>query len=140
MDEELSLLRATLKRVDFFYALNLAQLDALIGALRKSHAHRGEILIHQGDIGDRFYIIAEGGVSVQVKKTFWGRRKIAVLSSGDFFGEMALVSDQPRNATVVAEEDTQLYELHKKDFREILLQNPKISQLIQEAIQRRTPA
>jgi ATP-binding cassette subfamily B protein len=138
VDEELTLLRATLKRVDFFYSLNVAQLDALLQALKKSRARRGETLIRQGEVGDRFYILADGEVSVQVRSGFFGKKRIATLGQGDFFGEMALVTDQPRNASVIAEEDSALYVLRRRDFDAILMANPKIRQIIEDAINTRT--
>jgi CRP-like cAMP-binding protein len=140
MPEDMSLLRSTLKRVDFFYSLNFAQLDELINALKRTTAKKGQELIKQGDVGDKFFIIAAGEVSVHVKKGFGGAKKVAVLGDGDFFGEMALITDLPRTATVIAEEKSELFVMYKRDFRKILMANPKINQLIQGTISKRKNA
>ena len=137
MPDDISLLRSTLKRVDFFYSLNFAQLDELINALKHTKIRKGTEILKQGDMGDKFYIIASGEVSVHIKKGFGGTKKVAVLGDGDFFGEMALISDLPRTATVIAEEDSEMYVLYKRAFRRILMASPKINQLIQGTILKR---
>lgn len=134
---DMSLLRDALKGVDFFNNLNFAQLDELINALKKVNVKKGEVLIKQGDVGDKFYIIAAGEVSVHVKKGLAGTKKVAVLGDGDFFGEMALISDLPRTATVIAEEPGQMFVLYKNAFKRILLASPKINQIIQQTIMKR---
>jgi CRP-like cAMP-binding protein len=137
--EDISLLRSTLKRVDFFYSLNFAQLDELINALKQTTIKKGTEILRQGDMGDKFYIIGSGEVSVHVKKGM-GMKKVAVLGDGDFFGEMALISDLPRTASVIAEKNSEMFVMYKRDFRKILLANPKINQLIQGTIVKRKNA
>lgn len=137
MAEDISLLRSTLKRVDFFYFLNLAQMDELINALKRTKIKKGFEIIKQGDVGDKFYVIGSGEVSVHVKKGIGGKKKVAVLGDGDFFGEMALITDLPRTATVTAEEDSEMFVMNKRDFRKILMANPKINQMIQSAFVKR---
>jgi CRP-like cAMP-binding protein len=66
-----------------------------------------------------------------------GSQNVADLSDGDFFGEMALVTELPRTATVVAEDAGELFVLYKKDFKKILLSNPKISAIITEVLAKR---
>jgi CRP-like cAMP-binding protein len=139
MAEDIALLRSTLKRVDFFNHLNFAQLDELICAMKKTSIKKGSQIIKQGDTGDAFYIIGSGEVSVHVKKGF-GAKKVAVLGDGDFFGEMALITDLPRTATVVAEKNSEMYVMSKRAFRKILMANPKINQLIQGTISKRKNA
>ena len=134
MIEDMSQLKSTLKRVEFFNYLNFSQLDELINALKKVNAKKGEVIIKQVDIGDKFYIIASGEVSIHKKKGFGGAKKVAVLGDGDFFGEIAMITDLPRTATVVAEKPSVLYVLNKNAFRRLLLANPKINQMIQDAI------
>jgi CRP-like cAMP-binding protein len=138
--DDMSLLRSTLKRVDFFYSLNFAQLDELINALKQTTIKKGTEILKQGDMGDKFFIIASGEVSVHIKKGLGGTKKVAVLGDGDFFGEMALISDLPRTATVIAEKTSEMFVMYKRDFRKILMANPKINQLIQGTIVKRKNA
>jgi len=137
MSDDFSRLRSALQKVDFFYSLNFGDLDELIKALRKKNYKKGEEIIKQGEIGDKFYLIGEGEVSVHVKKGMGGMKKVATLTDGDFFGEMALVTELPRTATVIAEEPTGLFVLYKNDFRKILMKNPKISLIINDALSKR---
>jgi putative ABC transport system ATP-binding protein len=71
-------------------------------------------VITEGDIGDKFYLIREGRVSVRQGS---GETQIATLGEGDFFGEMALLTGQPRNASIVTLEETTLYTLSKANFQ-----------------------
>jgi CRP-like cAMP-binding protein len=137
IQDDFSLLRNALQKVDFFYNLSFGELDELIKALRKRKVKQGEIIIKQGEIGDKFYIIGSGEVSIHIKKGLGKAKKVATLSTGDFFGEMALVTDLPRTATVIAEEPTELFILYKSDFKKILMKNPKISSIINDALTKR---
>jgi putative ABC transport system ATP-binding protein len=80
----------------------------------ESFADRAKI-IRQGDVGDKFYVIAKGRARIIVDSAT-GTRTEATLSEGNFFGEVALLRDQPRNATVEAEGDVEAYTLSKPDF------------------------
>ena len=132
MSDDFSMLRSALQKVDFFYSLNIMDLDALIKALKKRKARAGEVIIKQGEIGDKFYLIGSGAVSVSINK-----KKVTELGDGDFFGEMALVTDLPRTATITVLEPTDLFLLYKKDFKKILLSKPKIAHIINEVLEQR---
>ncbi|HRU39353.1 MAG TPA: cyclic nucleotide-binding domain-containing protein [Candidatus Goldiibacteriota bacterium] len=137
MADDMSMLRSALQKVDFFYSFNFSELDMLIKALKKRKVKKGETVINQGEIGDKFYLIGRGQFSVYVKKGMGNQQKVADLSDGDFFGEMALVTDLPRTATVKADDEGELFVLYKKDFKKILLSNPKISAIINEVLAER---
>jgi len=82
--------------------------------------HRaGTVLFRQGDAGEKFYLIKQGRVDV-VRTTDGIARSVAKLGRGDFFGEAALMLDVPRNATIVAEEDLEVYTMEKADFRRVI--------------------
>ena len=110
----------------------MSELDELIGHLRMIRVQKGYEIIKQGDPGDAFYLIASGKVSVWKKKTL-GKTKVADLGEDQFFGEMALMSNDPRNATIVAEEVTELFVLQRYDFEKILLKNPVIATELKKA-------
>jgi len=127
-----SRLRQVLQDDYFFQVLKVNELDELIGQLRMIRVQKGYEIIKQGDKGDAFYLIASGKVSVWKKKGF-KMVKVAELVVNDFFGEMALISNEPRNATVVAEEVTELFTLQKHDFKKILMKNPLIASELKKA-------
>jgi CRP-like cAMP-binding protein len=127
-----SRLRSVLQNTYFFQSLKMSELDELIGHLRMIRVQKGYEVIKQGDPGDAFYLIASGKVSVWKSKTF-GKSKVADLGEDQFFGEMALMSNEPRNATIVAEEVTELFVLQRYDFEKILLKNPVIATELKKA-------
>ena len=137
MADDMSVLRSALQKVDFFYSLNFSELDMLIKSLKKRKTKKGDVIINQGEIGDKFYLIGSGSFSVHVKKGMGGSQKVADLGDGDFFGEMALVTELPRTATVIAEDNGELFILYKKDFKKILLANHRISAIITEVLAKR---
>lgn len=93
-----------------------------------------QVIFNKGDSGDKMYIIKEGQVMIfDPEET----RQIAVLNNNDFFGEMALVSNDLRNASVKAMEDSMIFTLHKDDFRKLISSNPNMaSKISTEYIQR----
>ncbi len=131
-----SRLRNVLQNTYFFQSLKMNELDELIGHLRMIRVQKGYEIIKQGDPGDAFYLIASGKVSVWLKKSF-KKVKVADLQTDEFFGEMALISNEPRSATIVAEEITELFILQKYDFDKILMKNPVIAQELKKAYQER---
>ncbi len=91
----------------------------------------GETIIREGDEGDRFYLVRQGRVSV---KRGPNRETIAELAEGDFFGETALLTGQPRNATVVALEDTTLYALSEPDFKRAMAESVTMEEEIRRTV------
>jgi putative ABC transport system ATP-binding protein len=79
----------------------------------------GAVIVRQGDPGDKFYIVKSGSVDVIVDDGA-ARRTVATLGKGDFFGEAALLTGAPRNATIVAKEDLVVYTLGKEQFQAVL--------------------
>jgi putative ABC transport system ATP-binding protein len=88
-----------------------------------------EMIFSEGDPGQAFYLIRRGSVSVVQQG-----RTIATLNEGDFFGEMALIHKQPRSASIVTQEPTQVYALQNEDFQEVLTRNPSFEEEIQKTL------
>jgi signal-transduction protein with cAMP-binding, CBS, and nucleotidyltransferase domain len=96
----------------------------------------GEIVFSQGDVGDRAYFIHHGQVEV-IRNEGGAERVIATLSKDQYFGEMALISSSPRNATIRAVEETQVAALGKSNFLGLLNVLPDTKEDILKTVQRR---
>jgi hypothetical protein len=102
---------ALLQAMPLFAPLSPPVLEGLAARLIPVHAPAGQKVVTQGDHGDRFYVIASGEVEVSID----GETR-ATQGAGDHFGEIALVRDVPRTATVKAIADTELLALERDDF------------------------
>jgi putative ABC transport system ATP-binding protein len=109
-----------LKQCEVFSHLTTSALTNIAEAMEQESHPAGTVLIHQGDEGDKFYLIKRGVVDVIVNRGRPNEAKVATLGKGQFFGEMALLRDAPRNATVVAVQEVDLYTLDKPHFQAAL--------------------
>lgn len=98
-----------------FQDLSLRELKPLIMAMESFTVSKGTTIIQQGDIGDYFYVLEEGQVSIRVDNKLVGKP----LDPGASFGELALLYQAPRAATVTASQDSALYRVDQKTFRMI---------------------
>jgi MFS family permease len=100
-----------LRAIPIFSPLSPAVLEGLAARLEPVQVAAGEVIMRQGDLGDRFYVVATGEVEVGIDGQVRGTH-----GPGDHFGEIALLRDVPRTATVTARTDTELYALEREDF------------------------
>ena len=129
--QEIASLRLILKKIAFLEHLRLNEVDSLIEALDKRPFHSGEVIIKQGTPGETFFILASGRVGVY-RERFLSSRKLADLGPDTFFGEMALIDNSHRHATVVGEEDGEVWFLPRETFKKVLLNNPGIAATIRQ--------
>jgi putative ABC transport system ATP-binding protein len=101
-----------LKTVDAFQNLTPVQLTNVAEKMTKRRFVKGDVVIRQGEAGEEFFLISDGTVEVMREG-----HDVAELGAGDFFGEGALITGEPRNATVVANDNLETYALGKTDFR-----------------------
>jgi MFS family permease len=106
---------SVLRNVPMFAPLSVAAMDHLAGHLLPETVSEGKEVIHQGEAGDRLYVISEG----QFEVTSHGR-SVATLGPGDHFGEIALLRDTPRTASVTALSDAEVYGLERADFLAVI--------------------
>ncbi len=104
-----------LRAVDLFRALTPAQLTNVAEKMSKRQYGAGETIIREGELGEEFFLISDGEVDV-----VRADHEVARLGRGDFFGEVALLSGEPRNATVYATEPLDTFVLGKADFQSAL--------------------
>jgi putative ABC transport system ATP-binding protein len=105
-----------LKQCEVFSHLTTSTLTNIAEEMEQESHPVGTVLIRQGDEGDKFYLIKRGVVDVIVNRGRPEEAKLATLSKGQFFGETALLTGAPRNATVLAVQDVDLYTLDKPHF------------------------
>jgi CRP-like cAMP-binding protein len=102
----------------------------LLKAARVVACAAGEAVVRQGAEGGSLFIIRRGDLSV---KLAGAEGRVAHLHAGDVFGEMSLLTGEPRNATVVAETDSELLELDAVSFRRLVLANPTVLDRVTQA-------
>lgn len=122
---ETRLMRA-LRGIDLFRPLSDEELRLAASGFRQLHYAAGEKLIEEGSTGEGFFVIDRGEVEVS-KQIGAKRRTLARLMEGQFFGEMALLTGEPRSATVVALTDVDVFTIDKAEFHEVLVKNPAIA-------------
>lgn len=121
-----SRLERALRAIDLFRPLTDDELRTAMTRFRHLHYAAGEKIIEEGSPGDSFFVVDRG--EVEVSKNMGGsRRPLAQLMEGQFFGEMALLTGEPRAATVVAATDVDLFTIEKAAFHDILAANPAIA-------------
>jgi CRP/FNR family cyclic AMP-dependent transcriptional regulator len=121
-----------LGRVSLFAGLNKRQLSRLARLAEELHAATADQLTAEGDAGDEFFVVVSGGVKVTKNG-----RKVATLGPGECFGEMSLLDDEPRSATVVATHDTTLLAIHRGDFDRHLMSSPTVMRALLSTLSRR---
>jgi len=121
---ELGLLAHMMRKVEFFTPLTVGQLEKILPTIMLYSYDKGETIFSQGQKGDAFYIIYQGSVEIRLRRWLVLSKTVATLKAGDFLGEIALISDEPRTATVRCAEPTRLFTLIAADFRLVLEENP----------------
>jgi CRP-like cAMP-binding protein len=131
-DSEQKAVIPMLQSVSIFSSLDKKSLGSIASSAGKKSYKSGEVIAREGDKAISFFLILDGEVEVRR-----GSRKLAKLSKGQFFGEMALLDEQPRSADVVATQDTTCILLTSWAFAGVMAANPKISQVIVKELVRR---
>ncbi|MCP4352560.1 MAG: ABC transporter substrate-binding protein [Desulfobacterales bacterium] len=112
----------------------------LSNRMRQRFFPEGEIVVRQGDKGDSLFIIVEGTLGVWVELEDGKSIEVARLGAGNFFGEMALLTGEPRAATIISITDTYVFEITKKDISPLIEKQPQISWAISEVLSERKMA
>jgi voltage-gated potassium channel len=119
--------------VPLFQNLDASRIAAIAGLLHARRAAAGERLCRRGDKADSMYFIVSGEVDVDIDST---RPKLR-LSSGEFFGEIALLTDRLRTATITATSPCRLLVLNKRDLHGFMASHSELAELVRETAARR---
>jgi len=128
---------AILLKVPLFSQLEPAELERVTEISRERTYPRNSVILFEDDPGDALYVVAEGQVKVVLIGEDGREVILSVLGEGEFFGEMALIDDEPRSAHVIAMEDSTLLVLRREDFQGILKQTPSIALALLRELSRR---
>ncbi len=109
-----------LGRVPLFQGLPTTDLERIAELGSPRDVQEGEFLFREGDPGDKFYIVFSGAVEILKERPLGDHERLAVKRSGEAFGEMSLLNDAPRSASVRAVEATRLLAVSRSEFDELL--------------------
>ena len=116
-----------LSRVPLFQHLATEDV-ARLGTVTRERSHpKNSVILFEDDKGDALYVVGRGQVKVVLVGEDGREVILSVLGPGDFFGEMALIDDEPRSAHVIAMEDAQLLVLRREDFQQQLFHSPSLA-------------
>jgi len=129
--DDVSTITRILKQIPLLAELNEEDHKEIIKRITLEYYPKDYIVFKEGDAGDSFYIIKKGIVRVfHAGHDGDEDTEVAMLGDNDFFGEMALINDKPRNASTVTTEETEVFKLMKKDFIDLVSNNPEMANRI----------
>jgi CRP-like cAMP-binding protein len=123
-----------LRRVPLFSQCSKKELEEVASVADEVSLADGRVLIREGERGREFFVIIDGELTVRRKS-----RKIASMRDGGFVGEMSLVMDKPRNATVTAEGPVRALVITDRAFKRLLEHSPGIQLKVMRALAERVP-
>jgi CRP/FNR family cyclic AMP-dependent transcriptional regulator len=126
-----------LRNVPLFSVLPESQLSVLTSLVSRKSFPRGTTIIAAGDTTESLYVIISGRLKVMMSDDEGREVILAILASNEFFGEMGLLDDSPRSATVVAIEACELLILNKRDFKKCLADNFEMTMTVMRGVVKR---
>lgn len=127
----------SLRRVDLFETLQEDELEWLAGRLQPAPFARGALMTRQGEAADWLYLLLDGRADVLLERPDGDPIAVAELGPGSFFGEMGLMTGEPRSATVIARSRVNACRLDKAAFQEVLQARPEIAEEISAVLAQR---
>ena len=118
-----------IRRIPLFSECSRSELEAVATVADEVHLPAGRVLIQQGDVGRELFVLVDGKVEVEQDG-----RKLGTRSTGDFLGEIAVVTRRPRTATVTTLTDVRVLVLTDLNFKRLLADVPSISVKVLKAL------
>lgn len=126
-----------LRKVPLFQGLSEGDLQSFADLARERSYPKGSVIVFEDDPGDALYLVAAGQVKVVLIAEDGREVILSVLGEGSFFGEMAVIDEEPRSAHVIAMEDSNLLVIRREDFHARLRQMPEVAISLLREISRR---
>jgi CRP/FNR family cyclic AMP-dependent transcriptional regulator len=126
-----------LKSVPMFASFTPEELRALATMVMRRSVPRGSAVMHEGDPVDSLYIVISGRLKVMMGEADGKETILSILGPGEFFGEMGLIDDNPRSASVRAIEPCELLAVSKGAFRKCLVENSALAMAVMRVLVRR---
>ncbi len=114
------------RHVPLFSGLADEDLESLISVATRRKFPKDAVIFFEHDLGDALFMILSGRVKVTILSDDGREIILAMLSERDFFGEMSLLDNEPRSATAIAMQETEMVVLHQKDFLSIVEKRPRV--------------
>src|SRR5574341_1467282 len=128
---------AVLRSVPLFASFSEEPLRMLATVVTRRSVTRGSIIMAAGDPTDSLYIVLSGRLKVMMSDADGKEVILTILGPGEFFGEMGLIDDSPRSASVVAIEPCELLSIAKRDFKRCLEQNFEMAMAVMRGLVKR---
>jgi CRP/FNR family cyclic AMP-dependent transcriptional regulator len=128
---------AMLRSVPLFASLAEEPLRMLTTVVTRRSVTRGTIIMAAGDPTDSLYIVLSGRLKVMMSDADGKEVILSILGPGEFFGEMGLIDDAPRSASVVAIEPCELLAINRRDFKKCLAENFEMAMAVMRGLVRR---
>jgi CRP/FNR family cyclic AMP-dependent transcriptional regulator len=128
---------AMLRSVPLFASLAEEPLRMLTTVVTRRSVTRGTIIMAAGDPTDSLYIVLSGRLKVMMSDAEGKEVILTIIGPGEFFGEMGLIDDAPRSASVVAIEPCELLAINRRDFKKCLAENFEMAMAVMRGLVRR---
>ena len=125
------------KDIPLFAGLSEADHDLLLQVAVRNTYPRHTILVREGDPGDRFFMLRKGRAKVYLGASNGREVILAILGPGDFFGEMAMIDEEPCSANVMSLEASEFVSIGKAEFQQAITSSPEMAMRLLKALSRR---
>jgi cAMP-dependent protein kinase regulator len=115
-----------------FRHLSAEELREIISRLTLKHYEEGSLIVSEGDPGDSMFVIVNGEVSVNTTNAKGKRITLANLGEGEIFGEISLLTGRPRTATIITNTDSDLLELTREDYENVVADHPHVADVLND--------
>ena len=125
---------SVLRKSSLFKDLSNLELEAIVDFLEPRSVKDGDTVFKEGDAGDEMFVATSGKIDAWVSQTDGTQRRMFELGTGAFFGEMSIIANESRSATITAQGDLELLAIHGSDFYRIIFEYPMIGMKILKVI------